>query len=71
MARNKKLLQFRYIFNKLHDNAKSLIVFAASLGCFLIIGTLTNFSWAGILTGCVASYVCLYLLRPIRRNQKY
>jgi len=71
MARNKGLLKFRYVFNKLPDNVKSIVVFATSIGCFLLIGVLTNFSWAGILTGCLASYACALIFRPVRRKHKF
>ena len=69
MARNKKLLRFRYVFNKLPDNIKSISVFATCIGCFLLIGLLTGFSHPGLLAGCVASYICLYLRRPLRAKR--
>lgn len=71
MVSNKRLLKFRYVFNKLPDNVKSIVVFATSIGCFLLVSTLTNFSWAGILAGCLASYVCTQIFRPVRRKHKF
>jgi len=71
MVRNKSLFKFRYVFNKLPDNVKSIVVFATSIGSFLLIGVLTDFSWTGILTGCLASYACMQIFRPVRRKQKF
>ena len=71
MAQKPMLRRFRYIFNRLSDNTKSVVVFGAWLGCFLLVGLLTEFSWLGILLGCLAGYGCIYLLRPIRRRQKF
>jgi len=70
MARKKALLRFRFAFNKLPENTKSIAVFAAALGTFLLIGLHTEFSWPGIILGCLVGYGCTYLLRPLRRNYK-
>jgi hypothetical protein len=70
MARKKALLRFRYVFNKLPDNQKSMAVFAAALGAFFLVGLHTEFSWPGIILGCLAGYGCTYLFRPLRHNHK-
>jgi hypothetical protein len=70
MARKKALLRFRYAFNKLPENLKSIAVFAATLGVFFLVGSHTGFSWQGIILGCLAGYGCTYLFRPLRRNLK-
>jgi len=70
MTRNTALRRFRYAFNKLSENIKSLAVFVAALGTFLLLGLHTGFSWPGIILGCLAGYGCTYLFRPLRRNHK-
>jgi EamA domain-containing membrane protein RarD len=70
MARKKALLRFRYAFNKLPENLKSIAVFVAALGVFFLVGLYTEFSWPGIILGCLAGYSCTYLVRPLRRNHK-
>ncbi len=70
MARTKALLRFRYAFNKLPENTKSFAVFAAALGSFLLMGLHTEFSWPGIILGCLAAYGCTYIFRPLRHNHK-
>lgn len=64
MARSNKLQHFRQKFNRQPENTKSVIVFTAFLGCFLLAGVLTDFSWKGISGGCLAAYLCIRLLRP-------
>jgi len=71
MARKTRLRRFRYIFNRLSANTKSVTVFGVSLGCFLLVGVLTKFSWPGIVLGCLAAYGCTFLLRPIRPRHKF
>jgi uncharacterized membrane protein len=70
MARKKALLRFRYAFNKLPVNTKSMAVFAAALGTFLLVGLHTEFSWPGMILGSLTGYGCTFLLRPLRRNHK-
>ena len=70
MAQKKALLRFRYAFNKLPENTKSMAVFATVLGSFLLTGLHTEFSWPGMILGCLIGYGFTFLLRPLRRNHK-
>jgi len=70
MDNNTKMRQFRRSFNRLSDNAKSVIVFTSAVAVFSAMGLHTGFSWLGMLVGIALAFVCSMIFVPVSEPEQ-